>query len=106
MHLFVGNTPFEVRDQQISDHRHVFVRQKGYIEMDQKLQRKMNFVPVAVAGKRKRAMLLDAKETKKRSSKCKSSKDVSFGCDIDVLQCSLAWSILRTLHKNKRAKSH
>lgn len=72
MHLFVGNTPFEVRDQQISDHRHVFVQQKGYIEMDQKLQRKLNFVPIAVAGKRKRAMLLDAKETKKRSSKCKS----------------------------------
>jgi RNA polymerase-associated protein LEO1 len=69
MHLFVGNTPFEVRDQQISDHRHVFVQQKGYIEMDQKLQRKLNFVPIAVAGKRKRAMLLDAKETKKRSSK-------------------------------------
>jgi len=72
MHLFVGKTPYEVRDQPISDHRHMFVRQKGYIEMDKKLQRKMNFVPVAVAGKRKRTMVLDAKETKKRSSKCKS----------------------------------
>lgn len=69
VHLFVGNMPFEVRDQQISDHRHMFVQQKGYIEMDQKLHSKFNFVPVAVAGKRKRAMLLDAKETKKRSSK-------------------------------------
>lgn len=68
MHLFVGTDVYQVKEQPIVDHRHLFVKQSGFLQMQKKLTSKLVFIPVITehSSQRHRALAVASVETAKR----------------------------------------